>query len=483
MFAKKSVEALLREAALPKEGLKRSLSVWNLTALGIGAIVGAGLFVLSGEAAANYAGPAVVLSFIFAAIICFFAALCYAEFASMIPIAGSAYTYTYVTLGDFSAWIMGWVLTLEFLFSAATVAVGWSSYLGSFLKDFGITLPHVLSAAPFKYQAISGWEETGAILNLPAMAIMALMGYLIYHGVKTAARFNDIMVFLKLAVIVIFIALGVSFVQTENFTPFIPENTGVFGQFGWSGVFRGAGIVFFAFIGFDAVSTMAQEAKKPKRDMPIGMIGSLGVSTLIYIAVALVMTGIIFYKHLGVADPMAVAINAFGPKFFWLRYVLKLAILAGLTSVVLVMTMGQTRIYYAMAHDGLLPKTFGKIHKKYHTPHITTLFVTLLGTVVAGLFPVGVIGQIVSMGTLFIFGTVCLAVLSLRYTHPEVHRPFKVPLVPLIPALGILSLYGQMFFLPGVAWLQFLSWIAFGCLLYFFYGRKNSLVRNALHEG
>lgn len=482
MFAKKSVHTLLKEIEEEKGGLKRSLGVFNLTTIGIGAIVGAGLFVLSGEAAATYAGPAVAISFVIAAFISLIAALCYAEFAAMIPIAGSAYTYTYVTLGEFAAWTMGWMLTLEFLFSASTVAVGWSGYLTSILHDIGISIPSVFTSSPVVYNLAKGWHMTGSFINLPAVVIMAAMGYLIYLGTKAAAQFNDILVIIKIAVILIFICVGIAFIRPENLTPFIPENTGVFGQFGWSGILRGTGLAFFAYIGFDTVSTMAQEARNPKKDLTLGMLNSLGISAVIHVVVAVVLTGVVLYKFLGVSDPVAVAMNAFGPKFAWLSYVLKCAILIGLTSVVLVMTMAQTRINYAMAHDGLLPKSLRKIHKKHHTPHVTTVYVTTLGAIVAGIFPAAIIGQLVSIGTLFIFGTVSLGVLILRYTHPTLKRPFMVPLMPYIPALGVILCYGQMFLLPAVTWAMWITWFLIGAFLYYIYGRRNSLVRNVIHE-
>ena len=482
MFARKSVRALLKDIESQKGGFKRTLGVFNLTTIGIGAIVGAGLFVLSGEAAATYAGPGVAISFVIAAFISLIAALSYAEFASMIPIAGSAYTYTYVTLGEFAAWTMGWMLTLEFLFSASTVAVGWSGYLNSILHDFGISIPSIFSSAPVVYDVAKGWVMTGSLINLPAVLVMVGMGYLIYVGTKAAAQFNDVLVIIKIGVILVFICVGIAFIKPGNLTPFIPENTGVFGQFGWSGVLRGTGLAFFAYIGFDAVSTMAQEARNPKKDLTLGMLNSLGISALIHVIVAVVLTGVVLYKSLGVSDPVAVAMNAFGPKFLWLRYVLKIAILVGLTSVVLVMTMAQTRINYAMAHDGLLPKSLGKIHKKYHTPHVTTVYVTFLGAVVAGIFPASIIGELVSIGTLFIFGTVSLAVLILRYKQPHLKRPFKVPLMPLIPALGVIMCYGQMFLLPRVAWVQWIVWFLLGAFVYYIYGRRNSIVRNVIEE-
>lgn len=478
ILTKKTVNTLLKEAAANKKGLRRTLGSFNLVAMGIGAIVGAGLFVLSGDAAANYAGPAVAISFLLAAVICFFSALCYAEFASMVPISGGAYTYTYVSLGEFPAWLMGWLLTVEYLFSASTVAVGWSGYLTSILNDFGVSLPAIINQAPIRYDAAIGWVQTGTLLNLPAVLIMLVIGGLIAVGVRTAAFFNDIMVIVKICVIVLFVGFGLAFIQMDNLTPFIPPNTGVFGQFGWSGILRGTGIAFFAFIGFDAVSTLAQEAKNPKRDMPIGIFGSLGISALIYVIVALVLTGVVYFGNLGVSDPLAVALNAFGPKFIWLRSVLKIAILVGLTSVILVMTMAQTRIFYTMAEDGLLPKGFRKVHPKYRTPFNTTIFVTILGALVCGLFPVSIIGQIVSMGTLLVFGVVSFNLIVMRRAHPRINRPFTVPLFPWVPALAVVTAIGQMFLMPLSVWIQLFVWLAIGCLLYFFYGRKNSVLRN-----
>lgn len=478
LFAKKSIKSLLQDTVQTKHSLKRTLGPLNLTAMGIGAIIGAGIFVLTGQAASEYAGPAISLSFIFAAIICVFAALCYAELASLIPVSGGAYSYSYVAMGEFIAWTVGWVLTLEYLFSAATVSVGWSGYLTSLLKDFNIIIPASLSSAPLNYDTATGWQSSGSLINLPAMFITAFMGFLIAVGIKAAASFNDLMVVIKLTVIVLFIACGIAYINMDNLTPFIPENTGTFGQYGFSGILRGAGVVFFAFIGFDALSTLAQEAKNPQSDLPKGMLGSLGVSTLVYIIIALVLTGIVSFKLLNVPDPIAVAVNALGSHFLWLRFVIKIAILAGLTSVVLVMMLGQTRIFYTMAHDGLMPKSFGKISDRFHTPFFTTIAVTLVGMIVSGIFPVGILGQLVSMGTLLAFAVVCFGVLVLRYTQPLLHRPFKTPFVPYIPLLGTLACVLQMILLPGVTWLQLVAWIIIGCIIYFTYGKKNSLVRN-----
>lgn len=478
LFAKKSIKALLEEASDTRHGLKRTLGPINLTAMGIGAIIGAGIFVLAGQASAEFAGPAVILSFICAAIICIFAALCYAEFASLIPIAGSAYSYAYATLGELAAWVIGWVLTLEYLFSAATVAVGWSGYFTSFVKDMGLVIPSSLSSAPFSHDPVLGWQMTGAFINLPALFIVAFIGFLISIGIKTAARFNDFLVVVKMGVILLFIVCGIFYINTDNWHPFIPENTGIFGQFGWSGIFRGAGVVFFAFIGFDAISTLAQESRNPQRDMPLGMLGSLGISTIVYIVLALVLTGLVSYTLLAVPDPLAVAVNALGPNFIWLRFITKIAILAGLTSVILVMLMGQARIFYMMSQDGLLPKLFGKVHPKFRTPFITTIIITVIGMLVAGLFPVVILGQLVSMGTLFAFGIVCFAVLVLRYKQPLLHRPFKTPFVPWVPLAGTLACLIQMILLPGVTWVQLVVWMAIGCWVYYIYGRHHSKVRN-----
>jgi len=477
LFIKKTIKSLLDEAAESKHGLKRSLSAFNLVALGIGAIIGAGIFVLSGQAAAEYAGPGILLSFVLAAIICVFAALCYAEFASLIPIAGSAYSYAYVTMGELTAWIIGWGLTMEYLFSAATVSVGWSGYFVSLLQDIGLIVPKAIANAPLSYDVVTGWSQTGSIINIPAMLIIAIMGILVAVGIKAAASFNNVMVVIKMSVIVLFIGCGIAYINMDNLTPFIPENTGVWGQFGFSGVLRGAGVVFFAFIGFDALSTLAQEARNPQRDLPIGMLGSLGISTIVYIIVGVVLLGLVSYTTLDVPDPIALAVNALGSKFVWLRFVIKLAILAGLTSVVLVMILGQARIFYTMAQDGLMPKAFGKIHDKFHTPFFTTMMVTLACMIFAGVFPVGILGQLTSMGTLLAFAIVCFGILVLRYKQPTLHRPFKTPFVPWIPLAGTLACVIQMIALPGITWVQLIVWMCIGCWIYFTYGVKNSRVR------
>ncbi len=477
LFVKKTVSSLANEAAKKSHTLQRSLGAVNLTTIGIGAIIGAGLFVLTGTAAAEYAGPGVIFSFIIGGIISVFAALCYAEFAALIPISGSAYSYAYVALGEFVAWIIGWGLTLQYLLSACTVSVGWSSYFTSLLRDFGLVLPECISKAPLNYDVAMGWEASGSIVNVPAMAIVALMGILISVGTKAAASFNNVMVIIKLTVVLLFIGCGIGFVNWSNFSPLIPENTGVFGQFGWSGVFRGAGVVFFAFIGFDALSTLTQEAKNPQKDMPRGMLGSLGICTICYVVMAIVLTGLVNYKLLDVADPIAVAVNVLGPKFLWLRLFVKVAILAGLTSVVMVMILGQTRIFYVMAHDGLLPKKLGQISDRNHNPIFTTVLVTLVGMAIAGVFPVSVIGQLVVMATLLAFAIVCFGVLVLRYKQPKLHRPFKVPFSPWVPLIGTLVCVAQMCALPLTTWVQLIGWTAIGCVVYFTYSIKHSKVR------
>ncbi len=479
LFAKKSIGSLLKEASDSKHGLKRTLGPMNLTAIGIGAIIGAGLFVLTGDAAANAAGPGVVLSFIIAAIVCSFAALCYAEFASLIPIAGSAYTYAYVTMGEFFAWLMGLALTLEYLFSFSTVAVGWSGYFVSLIRDFGLTLPAVIAKAPLAYIEGQGWMNTGAIINLPAVVIVGLIGWLVSRGIQTAAFLNDMLVFVKIGVIILFIGCGIAFINSDNLLPFIPPNTGTFGEFGLSGILRGAGIVFFAFLGFDSVSTMAQEAKNPQRDMPIGMLGSLSICTILYIIFGLILTGVVSYTTLGVADPISVAVSAFGPNFIWLRYIVNIAILCGLTTVILVMLMGQSRIFFAMAHDGLLPKRFGSIHERFRTPFFSTMWVMIAGMVLAGFFPVGILGKLTSMGALFVFAMVCFGILILRFTQPTLHRPFKTPFTPWVPLLGTFSCLTLMCLMPGVIWLQMIIFLALGCAVYFLYGRKHSKIRKA----
>jgi basic amino acid/polyamine antiporter, APA family len=450
--------------------LKRTLGPINLTALGVGAIIGAGIFVMTGTAAANYAGPAIVLSFVLSGLACAFAALCYAEFASMIPIAGSAYTYAYATMGRFFAWIIGWDLILEYLFASSAVAVGWSGYASSFLKGMGIQLPKELLKAPLDYSTTNhAWSWSGSVIDLPAMLVIALITFLLVIGIKESTRFNNIIVVTKLAVILLFIGIGFFFINSVNWDPFIPENTGEFGHYGWSGVMRASGVIFFAYIGFDAVSTAAQESKNPQRDMPIGIMLSLAIATVLYILVALVLTGVVKYTELNVPDPIAVGIDRMNVS--WLKPLVKIGAIAGLSSVILVMLMGQPRIFYAMAKDGLLPPAFATIHPVFKTPHITTIASGIFAMLIAGFFPISVLGELVSIGTLFAFLMVCLGVLILRYRRPDIPRPFKTPFMPYVPILGILCCLGQMLALPGDTWLRLIIWMAIGLAIYYLYGK------------
>ena len=475
LWSRKSIAVLQQEAAVEGEaGLRRTLSATNLTLLGIGAIIGAGIFVLTGNAAALYAGPGVVWSMVLAGLACGFAGLCYAEFASMIPIAGSAYTYGYATMGELIAWIIGWDLILEYLFASSTVAVGWSGYFTRLMADLGMPLPSALSNAPFTVEGTHTLVRTGAIVNLPAVILVLVLTALLVVGIRESARLNNLIVFIKIAIVFLVIGFGFMFVNTANWHPFIPENTGIKGEFGWSGIVAGAGVIFFAYIGFDAVSTAAQEAKNPQRDLPIGILASLGICTLLYILMALVMTGMVPFTELNVAEPVYVALNSAGPTLAWLKYAATIGAVAGLASVVLVMLMAQPRIFYAMARDGLLPPIFGKVHARFQTPWLATIITGLVAAVVAGLFPIGLLGQLVSIGTLFAFVIVCAGVLVLRYQRPDIPRPFRTPLVPFVPIMGVLVCGYLMYALPTDTWLRLVIWMAIGIAIYFFYGRRHS---------
>jgi APA family basic amino acid/polyamine antiporter len=475
LWSKKSIALLQAEASGETHGvtLKRALTATNLTLLGIGAIIGAGIFVLTGTAAANYAGPAIVLSFVLAGLGCLFAGLCYAEFASMIPIAGSAYTYSYATLGEFIAWVIGWDLVLEYLFGAATVSVGWSGYFVNFMNGVGVNMPVEWTQAPFAYSAAEGFSRTDAILNVPAIFLIAVLTALLVIGVRESAGFNNIVVAIKVAIIFLVIGFGFMFVNPDNWTPFIPPAEGP-GQFGWGGIVRGAGVIFFAYIGFDAVSTAAQEAKNPQRDMPIGILGSLAFCTVLYILMSLVMTGLVPYPQLNNPAPVYVALAAAGPGLAWLTNLIAIGAMAGLASVVLVMLMGQPRVFFSMARDGLLPATFGKVHPRFQTPYITTIVTGIVAAVVAGLFPIGILGELVSIGTLLAFVIVCAGIWVLRNKSPELPRPFKTPLVPLVPILGILICGYLMYSLPKDTWLRLIIWMAIGLVIYFAYGVRKS---------
>ncbi len=430
---------------------------------------------LTGPVAANYAGPAIIISLVICAIACAFAGLCYAEFASLIPVSGSAYTYAYATLGKLFAWIIGWDLILEYLFGAASVAVGWSGYVVSFLNDFGISFPAYLTSAPFAYDPKTGLMLTGAIINLPAILVVLTFTLLLIIGIKESASFNNFIVIIKVTVIVLFIGFGIFFVKMDNLTPFIPDNTGHFGEFGWTGILRGAGVIFFAFIGFDVVSTAAQEVKNPKRDMPIGILSSLAIVTVLYILVAFVLTGVVKYTSLrDVPDSIAVGINALGDGFFWLRPIIKLGAIAGLTSVVLVLLYGQSRIFYTMAKDGMLPGIFATVHPRFRTPFITTLLIGAAAMIISGIFPIGFLGEMVSIGTLLAFVIVCVSVMVLRYTRPKLHRPFKTPFMPFVPIMGTLVALVQMVSLPRDTWLRLLIWMFIGFIIYAIYGERHA---------
>lgn len=479
VFVRKPLAGLLTEAhESGGHTLKKTLGAWGLIALGIGAIIGAGLFSITGGAAANQAGPAITISFIVAAFGCAFAGLCYAEFASMIPVAGSAYTYSYATMGEFIAWIIGWDLVLEYAVGAATVSISWSRYLVKFLEGFDVHLPTALTVGP--------WD--GGIINLPAVFIVVLMSLLLVKGTRESAFVNGIIVALKVAVVIIFIFLGWKYINNDNYTPYIPENTGTFGEYGFSGIIRAAAIVFFAYIGFDAVSTAAQEAKNPRRDMPIGILGSLAICTILYILFAHVMTGVTSYSSFKGQDgiaPVAVAIEHMGtttaagtvtPDYPWLNRAIIVAILAGYASVILVMLMGQSRVFYSMSKDGLLPKIFSDVHPTFRTPAKSNFLFMLFVSLFAAFVPARVVGEMTSIGTLFAFILVCIGVIVMRKNIPDAPRAFKTPLVPLVPLLGVGTCLFMMVFLPLDTWIRLIVWMMIGFDIYMWYGIKNSLL-------
>lgn len=478
LFVKKPINLLISESSDSDKGLKKTLGTGSLIALGIGAIIGAGLFSITGVAAANQAGPAITLSFVVAALGCAFAGLCYAEFASMIPVAGSAYTYSYATMGEFIAWIIGWDLVLEYAVGAATVSISWSRYLVKFLEGFNVHLPEYFASGP--------WD--GGMINLPAVFIVVLMSLLLIKGTSESAKVNSIIVLLKVSVVLIFIFLGWKYINNENYVPYIPENNGNFGEFGFSGIIRAAAIVFFAYIGFDAVSTAAQEAKNPRKSMPWGILGSLAICTILYILFAHVMTGVTNYKSFagkeGIA-PVAVAIEHMGkpdaagiihPDYPWLNRAIIVAILAGYSSVILVMLLGQSRVFFSMSKDGLLPPVFHRVHPRFRTPAKSNMLFMLFVSLFAAFVPARVVGEMTSIGTLFAFILVCIGVWVLRVKQPGAPRAFKTPLVPLIPILGIFTCLFMMVFLPLDTWIRLLVWMVIGFDVYLFYGMKHSLL-------
>lgn len=471
---RKSIASLQQEAAQSGSNtLKRSLGGLNLIAIGIGVIIGAGLFSLTGIAAANNTGPAVILSFILAAVGCAFSALCYAEMASMVPVAGSAYTYAYATLGELWAWIIGWDLVLEYSVGAATVAISWSRYLVRFLSTYNIHIPPQLVASPFEKIKLADHSIVHGFINLPAVLIIVAITSIIIRGTKSSALFNAIVVALKVGVVLVFIALGWKYIQPENYKPFIPANTGEFGSFGWSGILRGAGVVFFVFIGFDIVATMAQETRNPKKNMPIGILGSLIVCTILFVLFGYVMTGMAHYTEFkDNPAPVAVAIAHTPYKNLFLAVIG--AILVGYTSVILVDLLGQSRVFYSMSKDGLLPPVFSRLHHRFATPFKSNIVLCIFISLFAGLVPISVVGEMCSIGTLLAFVMVCLGILILRKKQPDIPRAFKTPWVPVVPVLGIITCLVMMFSLPLDTWIRLIVWLLLGFIVYFGYGKKNS---------
>jgi APA family basic amino acid/polyamine antiporter len=470
LLTRKSLVDLRAEAE--RSPLRRSLGPLNLTALGIGSIIGTGIFVLTGTAASQNAGPSLVLSMIISAVGCAFAGLCYAEFASLVPVAGSAYTYAYATVGEIFAWIIGWDLILEYALSASTVAVGWSGYFVSLFRDLGIAIPAQLTAPRGVVLTLADGSIAHGVFNAPAAFVVLLVSALLVIGIRQSAGTNTVLVLIKSLVLVLFVVLGWSYIRRENLTPFIPPNEGGFGHFGWSGVLRGAGVMFFAYIGFDAVSTAAQEAKQPQRDMPIGILGSLAICTVLYIAVAIVLLGIVSYHRLNVADPLAVGIDATGLR--WFSPVIKVSALFGLFSTMLVQLLAQTRIFYSMSRDGLLPPLFGVVHPRFRTPYLSTILTGVIIAIAAGLLPIELLGQLVSIGTLLAFVLVCIGVVRLRRTAPDLERPFRTPFVPTIPILGAVICLVQMVALPLETWIRLVVWLVTGLVIYFAYSRRRA---------
>jgi len=476
LWSKQSLQDIKISEEDSSRELHRTLKTKDLILLGIGAIVGAGLFSITGIAAAENAGPAILISFIIAAICCTFAGLCYGELAGMFPVSGSAYTYTYATMGEFPAWVIGWTLILEYAIGAATVAVSWSGYAASVLQGFDIHFPNYLMASPWQDLIGANDVTTTGIINLPALTIVFGISMLLITGIRQSAIVNSLIVMIKLGAVAVFIAVGAFYINPENYHPFIPENTGVFGEFGWSGIFRAAGVVFFAYIGFDSVSTTALETKNPQKSIPRAILSSLFICTLIYIVFTTVLIGLANYKDLDVSAPVVLAIA--NTPYPWLQGVIKLAIIAGLTSVILVYLLGQSRIFLTMASDGLLPKRFAKIHPRFRTPWHSNLILMVLVGGIAAFVPISVLGHLVSIGTLLTFAFVCMEVLVLRYIHPEYPRPFRVPFFPAVPILGVLTCLGMMSFLGIESWIRLVVWLLIGMIIYFAYSRHHSRLAN-----
>ena len=475
LLARKSAATIAREIESGPR-LRRVLGARTLVSIGLGSMIGSGIFVLTGTVAANHTGPAVTLAFLVAAVGCGLAAICYAELASLIPVSGSAYSYTYATLGEAVAWFVGWNLALEYMMSAATVAVGWSGYVVNLLEELGIHLPTALTSAPVGKGPSHSLVATGAIVNLPAVAIVAALTWVCYRGIRESASMNNVMVVIKVAIIVLFIVAGIAFIDTANWVPYLPANTGEFGHFGWSGVMMGAGIIYFAYIGFDTAATTAQEARNPQRDVPAGIIGALVISTVLYVAMAAVMTGMVSYQKLDVAAPVAVALDEH-PALFWLGLPVKIGAIIGMTSVILMSILGQPRIFMAMSRDGLLPPQLQRVHPTHQTPHVGTLITGVIAAFFAGVFPIDVLGELVSIGILLAFTAVCAGVLVLRRTMPEAARPFRVPFAPVTCTAGVLMCLALTLALPHDTWIRLLVWTGIGFAIYFGYGFRHSSLR------
>jgi len=476
LFATKRIQDYQEEAS--GKHLHRALGVPALIAFGIGGIIGTGIFVLTGLAAAEHAGPAIVISFIIAGIGCMFAGLCYSEFAAMVPVCGSAYAYSYATLGEIIAWFVGWNLVLEYMMACSTVAVGWSRYFVAFLDVFHLHLPSVITSAPFAAGQGFDIHRTGAIINVPAIAIVAAAAALCYKGIRESAIVNTIIVAIKVSIVVAVIVFGAFYVNPANWIPYIPKNTGVFGQFGWSGIWQASAIIFFAYIGFDGVSTVAQEAKDPARGMPLGMLGSLGICTLLYILMSSVMTGLVPIAQLNDAAPVVAALKPH-PELMWLKVWVIVGALAGLTSVIITMIIPQARIWLTMSHDGLLWRPLGAVHPRFKTPHVATAITGLLAATFAGLLPIGILCELVSIATLVAFIVVCIGVIVLRYTRPDLHRPFRVKGVWFVGGMGVLFCSLMAYSLPNATWWRLLVWSLIGFAIYFLYSYKHSSLRRS----